>query len=267
MNYVFNRNRYSATELKSRIASSVHIPSDLKEVFYNVDADIDLLDIPKPIIYKIQPEKSEKESKSKDSKDTKEKDSKKPETPVKSSSQKSEEKTKESPGSKSSETETKKPAVEGKSVESSKEEKKDSIDVTSAPSTQESSVSVKEEPTEELEKPIDSQVTEIVTQPKAETNSLSEQHDENEPKDMDIDEEESSNANGPSIIETNVPLEAIASKSTRVETKPTEHVGKNNKFNVKVLLISLPTLSDIYEKIFGPDFDSNNSRYLFLSMI
>lgn len=47
------RHRLSATDVKQRVSSTVHIPSDLKEVLFNADLDFDLFDIPKPILYKI----------------------------------------------------------------------------------------------------------------------------------------------------------------------------------------------------------------------
>jgi hypothetical protein len=40
-------------------------------------------------------------------------------------------------------------------------------------------------------------------------------------------------------------------------------IKNNNKYGVKVLIISLPSMNDIYDRIFGSDFDAiNNGRYL-----
>ncbi|OTF82717.1 hypothetical protein BLA29_008768, partial [Euroglyphus maynei] len=48
------KNRYNSTELKSRFGSNtVHVPSDLKEILYDVENDFNIFDMPKPILYKI----------------------------------------------------------------------------------------------------------------------------------------------------------------------------------------------------------------------
>lgn len=251
----FIRNRYSAHELKSRISKSVHIPSDLKEVLFNVDADLDLLDIPKPITYKIMPmESKEKDGKGKEKekekeRETKSKDSKKsdtkPTTPVKKSDDKVN--TKESTPVKTNESK------DDKTIEETKGATTDTVTFTV-----ESTESVKE-PTEE------SSATPLDSQSSVEVSSSAEQQqpsqEETEPRDMEIDEESSSAEFITPLIETNVPLEAISAAVLQSQTKiAVEPVGVHHKYNVKVLLIGLPSLADIYTKVIGPDFDSVNSN-------
>lgn len=253
--FTFIRNRYSVNELKSRISKSVHIPSDLKEVLFNVDADLDLLDIPKPITYKIMPmESKEKDGKGKEKereKETKSKDTKKcdtkPTTPVKKSDDKVI--TKESTPVKTNES---------KDQDKTVEEKKGATTDAVTP-TVESNESGKE-PVKEEES-----ATSLNSQSSVEVSSSAEQQqpsqEETEPRDMDIDEESSSAECITPLIETNVPLEAISAAGLQSQTKiAVEPVGVHHKYNVKVLLIGLPSLAEIYNKVIGPDFDSVNSN-------
>lgn len=61
--------------------------------------------------------------------------------------------------------------------------------------------------------------------------------------------------------ETNVSKTKDINKTSRPqhdESIPL-YAGKNHKFNVKVVLIQFPQIVDIYEKLFGSDFDAINS--------
>ncbi|KPM09043.1 hypothetical protein QR98_0075730 [Sarcoptes scabiei] len=164
------RDRYTCAELKSRFGNSVHIPSDLKEILYNVEAEIDIFNMPKPIIYKISSDK-EKEKKGSEPK-----------------------KSAESADSKS---------------QSKKSESKSS----------------------ENEKNID------------ETCTNGDDNDDNNDVDYKTVDE---------IKKDEIEMENFEEKN---QEKTLSH-----KYNVKVLLISLPSLAEIYERLFGSEFIGNNQQ-------
>lgn len=226
-----------------RVSSSVHIPSDLKEVLFNVDAHFDVLDIPKPIFFKITDPKpkSPKDETVKDD-NTKVTDSKKSDSSIESNEKKDEEK-------ESSKEETKETVADSDSGEKENMQENESNDDKDKSENTEKDKSESDEPTKEEQS----------------RSTVTEQCDE---VDMDIDDESTATDTVTSLIETNVPLDAVVGAKIDVADGNTEFqksVSQENKiehkFNVKVLLFALPTLSNIYEKIFGEDFDARDSKY------
>lgn len=218
-------------------------------MLYNVETDLNLLDIPKPLIYKI----IEKElTKSKDSKDNKEESK-----PNASLIKTTENKAKAASGAK----EILNSALKGATVELKEKEANETSETTN------------HETSKDISK--DSQVTVSTSDATSEqpTTEQQQQSDEIEPKDMEIDEESILEENSSNLIETNVPLDdlnhAFKSKliskvvQSKVEPDQIKQISavesKSHKYNVKVLLISLPTLTEINEKLFGSDFDNTTS--------
>lgn len=229
------RSRFSANELKTRMTNSIHVPSDLKEVIFSEDLEIDLLDINKPIFYKITSLPHKTDSKDKDTKLT----------PSKADSKTTEEKAN--------------PSVE-KQPETSEKDSKSS-----------------EEPKEEVENLKEDNISESEEGKKEQNNSEMEVETkvvvENVSNNATDDTEVSTSENESSQTETK---ENSDSKEVCKEvendkqanecaqsTKSSEHsTSKHHKFNVKVLLISLPEMTEIYDRIFGSDFDGSSTKFV-----
>lgn len=216
------RNSLNSSELKSRMSSTVHIPSDLKEVIYSEDLEFDLLDIPKPIVYKVVEHKRESDKESKSS----------AQTESKSQEEKAESAEKPAEPEKTEKTEEKEP----------KEEKTESKEA--APEGNGSEIEVeKDEPKKEKE-------------PEEKPEEKKEETEEKQPE--NVESEAQAEKESPAAGEEMKPTEKA---SDNVSAKSTEHTPqKNHKFNVKVLLVSLPEMTEIYERIFGPDFDGGSNR-------
>lgn len=220
----FFRNRYNSIELRSRLHGSVHIPSDLKEIIYNAEAEFDLFNMPKPIQFKITNE--HKESKEKDN-HTKE-SSKSSKLDEKSESKKSlQEKNKlnelKSEPTDSDRTEDKKDNIKDlKQTEYNSEDKTD----------QESKMEVN-----------------LMQIKKEELKTASEVNIEM--KDENLENKSKSDTE---MIESNKKDNASEVPSKLASNK----LASVNKFNVKILLFSLPSLDDIYERLFGTEFASSS---------
>lgn len=53
--------------------------------------------------------------------------------------------------------------------------------------------------------------------------------------------------------------EEVTSTPTSISTLINANNNKSNRYGVKVLIVSLPTMSDIYDRVFGSDFDAISS--------
>lgn len=194
--FIFSRNRLTSSDLKHRLSSAVHIPSDLKEVIYNWDLDFDLLDIPKPIVYKISSEEKKKDVQpsSKGALDNKLSDETQSVEPNKPA------------------VESEKALIEDDSTKASEEKEEKSNESTTEVSEQKSS-------------------------------------DETlEPKDMQVETIEDTKEEAIKSSETSTPI-AVDSESNNIV----------HKFNVKILMVSLPLITEIYERLFGNDFDGHSN--------
>lgn len=246
------RNRFTSNDLKARLTSLAHIPSDLKEVVFNIEADFDLQAIPKPLVYSIENVADSKEKTSKSPK----KEEKKKETPADA---KSAAKTTEDKKETDKVEEVKEKAVEpeAKTEENAVEAKEDAEASAVQPTTTEGTESKEANVTAEQaeETPMEVDKVDNAEKPAEEKQPEHEQKSETaSPKETKGEETVAEETNVKKTKETS----KASSRHQHDESIPL-YAGKNHKFNVKVLMIQLPQIVDIYEKIFGNDFDAINS--------
>ncbi|XP_027205067.2 uncharacterized protein LOC113798701 [Dermatophagoides pteronyssinus] len=292
------KNRYNSNELKSRFGSNtVHVPSDLKEILYDVENDFDLFDMPKPILYKIiVPDKKDsahhhhqsqkensKSSKSTDSKSNdktmdnkqmqKDKDVSKEEKEKQSEQkhlQKSQEK--ESDGEKINEIGQKEENKNDneQQLQDTADESELTIEMDQSQTNENISMTTEKEQVVDDENEQDKKEESSETEKQSIENQESidmkkDQNNKNEIKEnkMDVDDNDTDDhEHDKTKLKTNEMDESLKRKDGEKESKQLKKSIKvlGHKFNVKVLLISLPSLAEIYERLFGSEFPGPQSH-------
>lgn len=217
-------NYLSAIDLRSRYGSKIHIPSDFETLLINSDFEMDLNSIPKPLRYKIHDVKKKKDSGKKTSDRDKDKDKDK---------DKEKDKDKDKEKDKDKDKEREKKVVE--------EEKKSS----DQPSTDET-----------VPEKLDDK-SEALKEPEEEKTDEKDKMAESKP----VDETSDTSCKVAGKDETQV-KETTASTNSKVKSEvddvnTVKYTGP--KHGVKVILLSLPEMNSIIEKVFGYDFERQSS--------
>ncbi|XP_046908268.2 uncharacterized protein LOC124489907 [Dermatophagoides farinae] len=296
------KNRYNSTELKSRFGSNtVHVPSDLKEIIYDVENDFDLFNMPKPILYKIivpvkkdtsslhhhhkensriskssqvtnniKPTQKDKDTKeiSKDEND-KEKQSDKSQQQPKPQEEESSDKKMDEIGQNDKKIENEQQLQTDTSIKSASTMEVDQPPTTADASTiqtpEEEEVDKEEQDKEEESNDTEKQSIENQQSIKTENETNAKIDVDTDVDDNDDDEHEHDDK---IKMKTNEEMKKCAesdeSSKHKDGEKDTKHSKKSvkvlsHKFNVKVLLISLPSLAEIYERLFGSEFPGPQS--------